>query len=148
MMMFSDDGRKRRYARLQTSYVSGCVKTRTGSLEDTERNLAETAQSRSGGFVFESDKLFNVGDILRIELRISGWDKFLLAQPRAGKPEGGDRLNVLGKVVLSEMGIDSGYDIGVCFINLDNGRRELLLRHLIAGMHAALSPVKSVKPSR
>ena len=147
-MMFPDEGRKRRYARLNLSFMAGCGKARPASLEAKERQQAQAAHTRSGGFIFASAELFNVGDLLRLELRIPGWGKFMAAQPRAGKAREDDKLDVLGKVTLAEMTLDGGYDIGVCFVNLDSGRRELLLRHLIAGMHAALVPAQASLASR
>ncbi|MFA5161933.1 MAG: hypothetical protein WC421_06775 [Elusimicrobiales bacterium] len=142
-MMFPDYGKKRRYARLNPSYVASCAKTRQGSMNEEERRHAASAHGRSGGFVFASKELFGIGDILRLELRIPGWAKFLASQPRMAKPQEDDKLEVLGKVTLVEMTLEDDYDIGVCFVNLDSGRRELLLRHLIAGMHAALGPAQA-----
>jgi|GEM_PF-7034590 len=138
-MMFSNEGRRRRYARLKASYVANCAKMRADSLPAGERRLAEAAETRTGGFIFETGKAFSVGDIVRLDLSIPGWGDFL-QRLRLKAGHEGDRISVIGKIVLVELLTEDRYEAGVCFANIDSGRRELLLRHLIAGMHSALSP--------
>jgi hypothetical protein len=56
--------------------------------------------------------------------------------------EAGDMVSVIGKIVLVELDTEGFFETGLCLINLDSGKREMLLRHLIANMHSALVPGK------
>ena len=132
----TDEGRRRRYARLKKTHIEGCTKVRPSSLSATERKQAESAQARSGGFIFSSEKPFAAGDLVRLTMRIPGLADF--AGPRSTQTD--DMISVLGKIVLVELDAEGFFEIGLCLINLDSGKREMLLRHLIATMHSALAP--------
>ena len=88
-----------------------------------------------GGVLFESPYALPVGTILKLELRIPGWDH--LAPPpfriESMTLLSSQPLGVLGEVVRVEtVRQDRSYDIGVVFIGIEDEQRRALMR-FVAG---------------
>ncbi len=132
-MIPAEEGSHRGYARLKKFNIAGGGKVRASALTAIERKLAGTAQTRNKGFIFSSEKAFAVGDIVRLLIKMEGLSGFKGERSALDN----DTVSVLGKVVLVELCPDGFFEIGLCLINLDRGC-EMLLRHRIASLHAAL----------
>ncbi|MEW6368636.1 MAG: PilZ domain-containing protein [Acidobacteriota bacterium] len=84
-----------------------------------------------GGVLFESPYALPVGTILKLELRIPGWDR--LAPPpfriESMTLMSSQPLGVLGEVVRVEtVQQDKCYDIGVVFIGIEDEQRRALMQ--------------------
>ena len=83
-----------------------------------------------GGILFESAYHLSLGTMLKLEIELKDWVRCL---PDADKLPGGNSqpLRVLGEVVhCHELSPQSGYSIGIKFVNLDPRHQEALLKCL------------------
>lgn len=82
-----------------------------------------------GGILFESPHPFRVGSILKIEIKLPGWDRYLTGFYRQGSTTVTEPFVALAEVVRAEtVTQDERYDIGVVFVGIDEGHREALMR--------------------
>lgn len=125
---------RRKYVRLDSRDVLKCKRF---SMEDflpgkTAGSIEAVAKNyNAGGLLFESSVLFNVGELLKIELAIPGWERYKSEFYKDGPtPEDGP-LVVLATVVRVEIvDPDSKFDIGVSFSAIDAGHRNALLKFI------------------
>lgn len=84
-----------------------------------------------GGLLFESSHAFTVGTLLKIELKVHGWDRFKTEFFKPGSDSGSEPLVVLAEVVRVEaVEQDRKYDVGVIFVGIDESHRDALMRFI------------------
>ena len=86
----------------------------------------------SGGMLFESITKFELGDMLRLEIKADGWEKFSAEFYKDDRMSQSKPLFVLGTVVRSEVLSGGAYEIGVAFTGIDEGHRWALEKYLKA----------------
>jgi len=85
----------------------------------------------AGGVLFESKDKYNVGDLLKLEISIPGWEQFKNEFYKEGRPTLSEPVVVLAVVVrLENVIVDQLYDVGVCFVSIDEGHRWALIKQI------------------
>lgn len=123
---------RRKYFRLFEENVLTCELFSAAAFGSAKLNQVHTfTKSLSeGGILFESDVIFNIGAVLKLQIALPGWEKF---KPEFYKSEGATSrkpLVVLGRVVRVEEVGPKRYDIGVLFGAVDSGHKLALKKYL------------------
>ncbi|MFH0753622.1 MAG: PilZ domain-containing protein [Candidatus Omnitrophota bacterium] len=95
-----------------------------------KRMHAFTKSLSEGGILFESDEVFVIGTLIKLELDIPGWEKYKVEFYKGHVPSGRQPLVVLGKVVRVEDLGHGQFDIGVVFSAMDSGHKLALKKYL------------------
>jgi len=98
-----------------------------GSVNDALQSLSKDLSA--GGILFETSVLYAIGDILRLEINVPGWEKF---KPEFYKPglTKSEPLIVLVKVMRVERVGIGQYDIGCMFVGIDDGHQMALAKYI------------------
>ena len=92
--------------------------------------LAAFKDISAGGLLFECKRKYDIGNLLKLEIVIPGWEKF---KSEFYKPDESSRskpLIALASVVRVEMVKPGLYDIGVSFAGIDEGHQSALLQYI------------------
>ena len=89
-----------------------------------------TKDLSEGGVLFEATEPFEIGDLLKLQLDVPGWQKYKLDFYKGDKPSGNEPLVALAKVVRIEDIGGGFFDIGVAFVALDSGHKIALKKYL------------------
>ena len=128
----SGKGRERRkYFRLNRECVVQCERY-TIPRQPEATSSGKSLNLSSGGILFESKAKFELGDMLRLEVKADGWEKFSAEFYKHDKMSQVRPLFVLGTVVRSELLSGGAYEIGVAFTGIDDGHRWALEKYLKA----------------
>lgn len=92
--------------------------------------LAETKDFSAGGVLFESKVPYVIGDIVRMEIEIPGWEKYKTEFYKSDHPSKSDPVVVLAKVVRVEILSANHFDIGVSFVGIDDGHQMALVKYI------------------
>lgn len=83
------------------------------------------------GALFDSKIKYNIGDILKLEITIPGWEKYkneFYREERISRPE---PVIILASVVRAEVLVfDQLYEIGVQFVGIDEGDRWAIMKQV------------------
>lgn len=126
-----DKSERRRYIRIPVSCI---VKFEEFSIDKDNLATADEVDVKdlsAGGILIETEKKYELGDVLRVELRVPGWEKF---KPEFLKP-GTERKENSAIVALASVvrieALSSGiYEIGVRLTGIDDGHRLALERFI------------------
>jgi hypothetical protein len=84
-----------------------------------------------GGALFESKTPYSLGDILKLEITIPGWQRYkneFYREDRTSRPE---PVVILACVLRVEVLVpDQLYEIGVQFVGIDEGDRWALVKQI------------------
>ena len=84
-----------------------------------------------GGALFESKTEYHIGDILKMEITIPGWEKYKNEFYREDKISRLEPVTILASVIRVEVLIpDQLYEIGVQFVGIDEGDRWALMKQI------------------
>ncbi len=119
---------RRKYARVSHDSILKCERF-TIPPQD-EKSTYKTKNISAGGILFESDKKYDLGEILKLEISAQGWDKYLVEFYKPDKLSISEPVKVLGRVVRIEDIGEGRYDIGVEFAAIDEMHRKALARYL------------------
>ncbi len=123
---------RRKYFRLLEEDVLTCELFSAAAFGSTNANKIHTfTKSLSeGGILFESDVMFDIGAVLKLQIDLPGWEKFKPEFYKSEGPTSRKPLIVLGKVVRVEVVSAGRYDIGVLFSAVDSGHKLALKKYL------------------
>ena len=83
----------------------------------------------AGGALFCSQQSFSVGEFLALELDTASWSNFQKDYQGSVDSDESSSLNLLAKVVRVEIvEPEKNFDVGVCFVAVDDGRQWELVR--------------------
>ena len=83
----------------------------------------------AGGALFQASEPYRVGEFLALEMDLKSWDIFKKDFGNDTIGESTGTLNLLAKVVhIAMTEPDTNYDVGVCFVAVDDGRQWELVR--------------------
>jgi hypothetical protein len=119
---------RRKFIRIKKSNALKHVKFQlSGGAGDALQSLSKDLSA--GGILFESAVLYAIGDILRLEINVPGWEKF---KPEFYKPglTKSEPLIVLVKVMRVERVGAGKHDIGCMFVGIDDGHQMALAKYL------------------
>lgn len=127
----TQDTERRKYVRLESKSIVKCEIYR---ITDDE-NIPEATQSTSknisaGGILFETTTPFAIGELLRLEVNLAGWQKFKPEFYKADQVSGIEPLVALAHVVRVEVIGKGIYDVGVCLAGIDEGH-QMAIRKFI-----------------
>jgi len=124
---------RRKYIRLANDSVLWCRKY---SLMGTSESEIEAVASKvkdisAGGALFETRENYTLGDLVKLEIDIPGWEKYKAEFFKGDHVTRNEPVVILAKVVRVEI-IHSGelYDIGVVFAGIDDGHQWALLKYI------------------
>jgi hypothetical protein len=122
---------RRKYVRVDEEDLVVCepydIHTFGGS--GSTRLSAFTKNLSEGGILFESDTIFDIGMVLRLEIDIPGWEEFK-PESKGSASSGRQPLIVLAKVVRVEDLGGGFFDIGVAFTAVDSDHQVALRKYL------------------
>lgn len=96
---------------------------------------AVTKDLSAGGLLFESTHLYPIGDVIRIEMKLPGWDKYREQLIKPGAPSSPELLITLAEVVRSEIVRAGFYEIGVAFVGIDEAHQRALKKYIQEHSH-------------
>ena len=115
------DEKHKHYAKLSDSHILECGKYQPQAHDDSLKSKGKP-QNLNEGLLFESNKKYSVGDLLRLKLAI----------PLISADD--DTLTVPITLIVSVVGVkivrEGIYEVAVCFTKLDQRYRSRLLEFL------------------
>ena len=125
---------KRKYVRIAEKDILQCKKFTAEDLqseETSEHIKAVTINISVGGILFESDIKFDIGELLKLEIDISGWEKFRAEFYKEDATSTEQPLIVLANVIRVEViEPDIKYDIGACISAIDEGHKWAIMKYI------------------
>jgi len=126
---------RRKYFRIKSKNLITCKKFTvddfSNNYESDDMIHAVLKNYTAGGLLFESVIKFNIGELLKLDITIPGWEKFKSEFYKEITSEEEQSLIILAKVVRVEaMNGDSKFEIGVSFSAIDKGHREALMKYI------------------
>ncbi|RKY34957.1 MAG: hypothetical protein DRP78_05940 [Candidatus Omnitrophota bacterium] len=101
------------------------------NLDAPEDNIKSVTKNYSaGGALFETDTEFKIGDLLRIEITIPGWEKFKAEFYKEDDVTISKPLVVLTSVVRVKVICPGKFEIGVCFSAIDDGHKWAVMKYV------------------
>ena len=119
---------QRKFTRINRSASIKHVKFHLGSdLKVPLRSLSKDISA--GGILFDSAQFYDIGDIVRLEIDLPGWEKFKpeFYKPPLGKSEPVIALVKVIRVFLKGVG---AYEIGASFVGIDDGHQMALTKYI------------------
>jgi c-di-GMP-binding flagellar brake protein YcgR len=117
---------RRKFIRIPAKY-SLTVKRMTMSSRSMEEDIAMALKNLStSGALFETPKLFQIGDVLLLKMSIPGWEKYKTDFIRPGQLSRSEPLTALATVVRVEFIKSGHHEVGVCFVGIDEGHQRAL----------------------
>ncbi|HOX23037.1 MAG TPA: PilZ domain-containing protein [Elusimicrobiales bacterium] len=123
---------RRKYTRVPLQRLLKCEKYAIPRPDESERQELKTKNVSGSGLLFLSKQKFQVGDLLRLELDLAGWEKYKSEFYKPDLTASGKPLVVLANVARVVAQKDGGYEIGVLFSGLDDGHKMALVKFLRA----------------
>jgi c-di-GMP-binding flagellar brake protein YcgR len=122
---------RRRYVRFETQNVLHYEKYSLVDSKDKAMAEATAKNISAGGVLFETKTKYQPGDVLLLEIDLSGWDIFStefnsahLATKTKSKS-----VRILGKVVRVEMIDQDKFDVGISFSAIDEGHKWSVIKY-------------------
>lgn len=121
---------KRKFIRLKANYLARHIKFKLPGKDLFPTGVAESKDISAGGVLFSSDHAYQVGDIIRMELHITGWENFKSIPAMQQQNIKKLPVLVLGKVMRVEEVDSKNFDIGVAFVGIDDVQQQALLKFI------------------
>lgn len=136
-MTASNSNERRRYVRLERQHLLRYEKYAFQLTEGQEVFEEGMLKNYSlGGALFESRIKYQIGDILKLEITIPGWQRYKNEFYREDRTSRVEPIVVLTYVVRVEAMIPNEiYDIGVQFVGIDEGDRWTLMKQINAQLN-------------
>ncbi len=121
---------RRKYYRMDRNCVLRCEKFSAKNfnekqLQDEAGGLVKNISA--GGILFETNQPYPIGTLLKVELKLRGWEEFKSEFYKLHVSSKDQPLVVLAKVTRVELIKSSEiYDIGLSIVSIDEGHREAL----------------------
>ncbi len=121
---------RRKYYRMPVDHL---LEFREYCLSEGKDNLkmSNLKNVSGGGVLFESDSVLPVGTLLKMKLKIPGWQKYKTEFLKHDWDSTIEALVALGHVVrVEEMEEGKHYEIGVVFECVDDNHRDALINYI------------------
>ena len=82
----------------------------------------------ASGALIETPKIYQIGDVLLVNLNIPGWEKYKSDFIRPGTLTRSEPLHVVASVVRVEFIRAGLHEIGVCFVGIDETHQKALAK--------------------
>ena len=124
------EGERRKYYRMPVDHL---LEFREYCLSEGQDNLklSNLKNISGGGVLFESDSVLPVGTLLKMKLKIPGWQKHKTEFLEYDRDSSIEPLVALGHVVrVEEIEDGKNYEIGVFFECVDDDHRNALIKYI------------------
>ncbi len=125
---------RRKYYRMDRNCVLRCEKFSAKNFNEKELQDAAGGLVKNisaGGILFETNQSYPIGTLLKVELKLKGWEKFKSEFYKLDVSSNDQPLVVLAKVTRVELIKSSEiYDIGLSIVSIDEGHREALKKFI------------------
>jgi c-di-GMP-binding flagellar brake protein YcgR len=114
---------RRKYVRLSSQNLLRCEVYRIPEGDAPAKKEAMSKNISAGGVLFESAVKYDIGEVLKLEIKLTGWSKY---KPEFYKPDAlsaSEPLVALGNVVRIEALENGMYDVGLCLSGIDEGHQ-------------------------
>lgn len=128
---------RRKYIRVGEKHVLEVEKYSFKGIDLKKDVEAATKNFSAGGILFESKRQLEIGDTLKLKVKIHGWEKYKTEFIKPNRLSKSEPLVVLAKVVRVEI-VKSGqlYDIGVSFVGIDRDYQRALTKFIKKKLNA------------
>ena len=120
---------RRQYFRLQEEHLVTC-EVFSLPRDPATRAKIKTKDISAGGILFESEKAYPLGTLLRLELQVIGWDRHKTEFYKRDALSRSEPLIVIGDVVRLEELAPGRFDIGVSMSGIDAGHKAALAKYI------------------
>jgi hypothetical protein len=122
---------RRKYIRLQHQHILYHEKYDLRGHKDQKIVEGVLKNYSPGGVLFETKTPYRIGDLLKLEMAIPGWERFKTEFYKQDKLSRMDPVIVLASVIRVECIVpDQLYENGVCFVGIDEGDRWALIKQI------------------
>lgn len=122
---------RRKFLRLESHHLLNHERFRLQNIAGGTDAEHSTMKNISwGGLLFESKRQYNIGDFLKLEIELPGWEKFKNEFLKPDEISRSRPLVVLGRVVRVENISQGIFDIGVSFVSVDHDHREAVMKYV------------------
>lgn len=121
---------RRKYARVPIDCVIKCEKYAIGETDGTDSVSVDAMDMSAGGLLLQTNQEYVLGDVLRIEIELPGWNKYKVEFIKPDSITEDRALVALASVVRVERLAESGYEIGVRLAGVDDGHRLAFERYI------------------
>lgn len=126
---------KRKFIRIDgVEYVLSYKKYVFQNEKEQKAYVGTIKNFSAGGGLFESSEKYEINQVLQIEISVPGWEKFKNEFYKSTKLSVEEPVIALAKVVRVELVKEGLYDIGVCFIGIDQGHQWALIKQVNASL--------------
>ena len=136
----------RKYIRLETNTIFRHEKYSIKTSDETPLDQSMMKNVSAQGALFRTQVKFALGDLIKMEIELTGWDKFKAEFLKNDETSWTKPIAVLGKVVRVEIIDSDNYDIGVCFVAHDENAKWAMVKY-IERESGATSPSGTTEPS-
>lgn len=120
---------RRKFIRINTQHVVSCCLLTIPFFKNETCHDCVSHNLSANGVLFRSKKRFNVGDVLRLAIKVPGWEKH---KPEFLKPDAltiPEALIAVGNVVRVKEHAES-FDIAVYLQGIDEGHQRAIKRYI------------------
>ena len=121
---------KRKFVRLKVNHLTRHIKFKLPGIDIYPNKDAESKDLSAGGLLFTTEYAYRLGDILRMEVHLPGWEKYKSDFFKTGSSTKGMPILVLVKVVRVQVLKDGNFDIGVSFVGIDEEHQLALIKYV------------------
>ena len=137
---------RRKYVRISSGHIvrfETFTAEKLGSADIS--SLVQTVMKNvsAGGVLFSTGTKYDVGTLLKLEIDLPGWEKFKTEFYKNDTVSRSQPVIVLATIVRVEV-VDPGklFDIGACFVGIDEGHQWALMRYVDAAIGKKGSSVR------
>ena len=124
----SEPQEHRQFLRIPVQYPV-TVKRMTMSSRSMEQEIEMALKDVSAnGALFQTPKLYQIGEVLLLKMNIPGWEKYKSDFIRPGTLTRSEPLNVVASVVRVEFLRPGHHEIGVCCVGIDENHQKALAK--------------------
>ncbi len=134
MSSSNSDKERRKYYRVDRNCVLRCEQFSAKnfnekSLQGAEGGLVKNVSA--SGILFETNQPYQIDTLLKVELKLAGWEKFKNEFYKSDAPSKAQPLIVLAKVTRVEKVEPGGtFDIGLNIVSIDEDHQEALKKFI------------------
>ncbi len=121
----------RQYVRLDADYMLRHAPYKLTEDQDDKAIKGVVKDYSTNGVLFGSEVQYNLGDLLKLEIAIPGWNRLKNKFYAEDQLLGSESVVVLALVMRVEcLKPDQMFDIGVWFVGIDEGDRWTLMKQI------------------
>lgn len=127
----SSSSDRRQYIRIPVSCVVKFEEFFIDKDNPAQTQEVDVKDLSAGGILLQTPKEYSLGDVLRVELRLPGWERYKPEFIKPGREEKqNNALLALASVVRVELLADGEYEVGIRLTGIDDGHRLALERFI------------------